>query len=296
MTQLKTVHVKGLPPISTPLAGKAIEDRLRDESERKSKEHADQRSDDPARFVASDAYACARKVAFSRLRVPKDIEYDAAQLMTFRVGDWYHQVTQEALVQWLDCRCEVDFDLRPAASVYGRCDGVYERDGIRCAVEIKSQAGFGFDLSTGGRKSDQGPGPKADHLIQVGMAAVSPQIDAQAVHVIYINKDRGVVAEWIIGLDEPLPHLGGVTIRSMVAAELERFKAIGDDLDDGYLPARIVPDHGLVIDPPAAGSRANPWNCRYCSWQPSCALLAAERIRFVQTEDRRVLEVGEEAS
>src|SRR5436309_209772 len=108
---------------------------LKEERERQAEEHAANRSDDPAFFAASDAYACPRKIAFGRLGVPKDITYDAAALMTFRVGDWYHQVAQEALVQWVDCRCEVDFDWRPTFSLWGRCDGVYEPEWGRTAVE-----------------------------------------------------------------------------------------------------------------------------------------------------------------
>lgn len=274
MTLAKT-HIKGLPPLEQPVAGRAIEQRLQDERARKDADHVAERSDTPARFTASDAYSCARKVAFGRLGVPKDITYDAATLMTFKAGDFYHQVAQEALVQWLDCRCEVDFDWRPQFSLYGRCDGVYDNT----VVEIKSQAGYGFDMATGARRSSDGPGPKIDHLIQGGLAALSPTINVGNVHMVYINKDRGVVAEWIIGVDDELPHLEGATIRGLVDDEFKRLAAIGVHLAAGDLPARLIPGFGLVTgDPPAKDSRDNPWNCRYCSWQPTCASLPCEVV------------------
>lgn len=266
--------VKGLPPLEQPVAGLAIEQRLNDERARKDDEHAANRSDTPAMFTASDGYSCERKIAFGRLGVPKDITYDAAALMTFKAGDFYHQIAQEALVQWLDCRCEVDFDWRPVFSLYGRCDGVYER-GRRTVVEIKSQAGYGFDLATGAKRSNDGPGPKLDHLMQAGFAALSPTIQADAVHIVYINKDRGVVAEWIVGVDDELPHLGGATVREIVSAEIVRLTAVAATMDAGHLPAREIPGYGLVEgDPPEKDSRDQPWNCRYCSWQPTCSGLA----------------------
>lgn len=290
------MHTKGLPPREESIAGVAIERRLKEEEARRSADHAAARSDDPAFFAASDAYGCTRKVALGRLGVPKDIQYDAATLMTFRVGDWYHQVTQESLVQALDCRCEVDFDWRPTFSLWGRCDGVYEPEWGKTVVEIKSQSGYGFDLATGAKKSAEGPGPKIDHLIQAGMAAMSPTIDASHVHIIYINKDRGVVAEWVIGINEELPHLEGRAITELVYEEFARLGDIKAELDEGLMPARMVPGYGFVDDPPEKDSRDNPWNCRYCSWQPSCAKWAGESFAFTQDNKRRIVVTAEEAS
>jgi hypothetical protein len=290
------MHTKGTPPLTDPVAGAAIEARLQADNARRSADHEANRSADPARLVASDAGACARKIALGRLRVPKDITYDAAALMTFRAGDFYHQITQEAMTQALDMRCEVAFDLRPKLSLYGSADGVYEVDVTegadvdnniptvirRRVVEIKSQSGYGFDLATGAKRSDEGPGPKSDHLLQAGFAAVSPQIQADDVHVVYVNKDRGVVAEWIIGLDEELAHLGRETIRSLINAESKRLSLILHYLDQGFMPARLVPGYGLVDhEPPAAGTRgAKPWNCAYCPWQPSCAAWSPNQFPF----------------
>lgn len=282
------LHTKGLPPLDEPLAGAAIEARLEADRVTRSAEHEANRGDDPARLAASDAGGCARKVALGRLRVPKDITYDAAALMTFRAGDFYHQITQEAMVKALDMRCEVDFDLRPKLSLWGKADGVYA-DRV---VEIKSQSGYGFDKATGAKRSDEGAGPKEDHLVQAGFAAVSPQIQAAAVHIVYINKDRGVVAEWVIGLDDPLPHVGEeATIRKLVNAEAKRLALILHYLDQDTMPARLVPGYGLVDhDPPMPGERgAKPWNCAYCSWQPSCSTWSPNQFQFSLAADNKVI-------
>ena len=291
---ISKLHVKGLPPMDEPLAGAAIEARLAAEKARRDADHEANRSDDPARLVASDAYGCARKVALGRLRVPKDITYDAATLMSFRAGDFYHQITQEAMVQALDMRCEVEFDLRPKLSLYGKADGVYEVDGQRRVVEIKSRSGYGFDLATGAKRSDAGPGPKIDHLLQAGFAAFAPQIQATAVHVVYINKDRGVCAEWVVGVDDPLPHLRNgedvPTLRGLLNAESKRLALILHYLDQGIMPARLVPGYGLVNDPPAAGERgAQPWNCVYCPYQPSCSKWSPNQFPFTLDPDNYVI-------
>lgn len=296
VTTIAKLHVKGLRPLEVPIAGAAIEARLAADKERREAEHEANRSDDPARLIASDAHACARKVALGRLRVPKDITYDAATLMTFRAGDFYHQITQEAMVQALDMRCEIEFDLRPELSLYGKADGMYEADGQRRVVEIKSQSGYGFDLATGAKRSDAGPGPKIDHLMQGGFAAVAPQIQADAVHIVYLNKDRGVVAEWVIELDEALPHLTAkdadtpTTIRSLINGEAKRLSLVLRYLDNDIMPARLVPGYGLVDhDPPMPGSRDKPWNCAYCPWQPSCSDWPAEQFPFVLDDENRVV-------
>lgn len=311
MSPISKLHVKGLPPLAEPLAGRAIEERLREEEARRSAEHAAARSATPARLIASDAYRCARQVALRVLEVPKDVKYDATQLMTFRAGDWYHAIVQEAMVRGFGMRFEVDFDWRPGHDLYGRCDGAYDDGMGAVAVEIKSQAGFGFDLATGARSSASGPGPKLDHLVQAGMAAMSPQVRAGRVHVVYVNKDRGVVAEWVIGLDDPLPHIGAgeltcygdaftdsltgepirPTTRALVEAEVARQESeVLAVVDGGLVPARMVPGHGLVEgEPPAAGSRGTPWNCRYCSWQPSCAAQPAGEFPIELTAERRLV-------
>lgn len=288
---IKKFHTKGTPPLEQPIAGLAIEARLREEEARRSAEHAANRHATPARLRASDAYKCARQIAYRSLGVPPDVTYDAQQLMTFRAGDFYHSVVQAAVAETLKARIEVDFDLRPEWDLYGKCDYVFEHDGDVVAGEIKSQAGYGFDLATGAKKSSDGPGPKLDHLLQVGMAATSPQIDAAYVHVVYISKDRGVVAEWMLGLDEELRHLEDRTLRDLVEEELQRTVLVLASLDAGVIPARDVPGHGLVVgEPPAAYTRDDPWTCRYCSWQPSCALQPADAFGFQLDVDKRVLD------
>lgn len=291
---IKKFHTKGTPPLETPLAGLAIEARLREEEERRSAEHAANRHAKPARLRASDAMKCARQLGFRVLGVPADIQYDSQQLMTFRAGDFYHSIVQEAVARHLNARIEVDFDLRPEWNLYGKCDFAYDD----VAGEVKSQAGYGFDLATGARTSNDGPGPQLDHLVQAGMAATSPQLMASYVHMVYVNKDRGCVAEWMIGLDDELRHLEDRTLRELVEEELQRASLVLATLDSGVMPGREIPGYGLVEGtPPAAGSRDDPWPCRYCSWQPTCAGQPADAFEFALTTEKAVvLDRPDEAS
>lgn len=260
---------RGLPPLSSPILAAAIEAKLREE-------RTDRALAGPTRLRCSDAFGCARKVAFSSLGVPKDVQYSAESLIAFRAGDAYHQMAQEAAVAFLDARCEWPVDWTPELSLSGHADAIYTDDNGTVCVEIKSMAGYGFRLATGQGKDE--PGPKVDHLLQVGLYGLAPQINANRVHIIYVDKDRNLTAEWVIGVDDPLPHLGGETVRQLVDEEKRRLAGILSDLDAGRLPARDVPGFGIVDVPPAADTRDDPWNCRYCSWQPTCAGLPTEAV------------------
>jgi hypothetical protein len=93
-----------------------------------------------------------------------------------------------------------------------------------------------------------------------------------------VNKATSDIADWIIGVDEPLPHLDGRTVRTMVADELRRMAGILSRIDAGQLPRAVIPGHGVVLNPPARDSKGQPWNCRYCAFQPTCAALGPDVV------------------
>lgn len=257
-----------MPPLSEPIAGPAITLRLRQERE----SGGERPTAFGTRLRCSDARACSRKIAFGMLKVPKDIPLTDDALMAFKAGDFYHQIVQEALVQTLDARCEVPIDWSPTISLSGHADAAFEWYGKKVVAEIKSMAGYGFDYAVGNRKSKTGPGPKVEHLVQAGLYALAPQINAEAVHVIYVSKDRGTCGEWLIGVDDELRHLEDTpTVRSLVGEEIARLLGLLKRVDGGEIPKRFIPGHGVVNDPPEAGSRGDPWQCRFCAWQPTCA-------------------------
>lgn len=266
---IKAPPAKGMPPLDRPILAAAIEAKLREE-------RTDRALAGPTRLRCSDAYGCARKLAFASLGVPKDVQYSAESLIAFRAGDAYHQMAQEAAVAFLDARCEWPVDWTPELSLSGHADAIYNDEHGTVCVEIKSMAGYGFRLATGQGKEEAGP--KVDHLLQVGLYALAPQIRADRVHIVYVDKDRNLTAEWVIGIDDPLPHLDEASVRELVADELVRLAGVLADLDAGRLPARDVPGFGIVDVPPEVDSRDDPWNCRYCSWQPTCAALATGAV------------------
>lgn len=293
-----TFHTKGMPPLDTPILAAAIEAKLRDERE-------DRALAAQTRLRCSDANGCARQIAFRSLGVPKSVEYSVESLIAFKAGDAYHRIAEEAAIRAVNARCELPVDWSPALSLSGHADSVYAlrelksllpddhpvvtrlrergaKGGDLVAVEYKSMAGYGFKLAVGqvpGRKTEL-PGPKLADLLQCGMYALAPQVGARWVHMVYISKDINTTAEWLIGVDEPLTHLeGGPTLRQLVEAEHARLATLLATLDEGTLPARDVPGFGIVTDPPPHGAKgAQPWNCAYCSWNPTCAEMPAEAI------------------
>lgn len=236
----------------------------------------------------SEALHCSRQVAFRIIGLSPDIPLDGATLLVFRAGHiWHDQIIQPALVERYGAEIEVMATWMPHLGLSCWLDAAYlpatddELVGrfTKVAVEIKSMASYGFDLATGTRtRLGESPGPKIEHVCQSALGAMAPNVAADASHIIYASKERGVLAEWIYGLDDPLPHLGGSTAREIGTAELTRMAGILGRIENGELPRPVVPGHGLVTNPPARDSKGQPWNCRYCAWQPTCARLGTDVV------------------
>jgi hypothetical protein len=244
---------------------------------------------DGTRMRGSNARECTRKMAYMALGIEPTIAIDTSTLMIFDVGQAVHDRLQAALVKGCNAELEVVASWVPLGfDCSSHADAVYPLADSRACVEIKSMKDFAFGLACKGNPYDErGPGPKPEHLIQAGLSALAPQIDAQWVHIIYINKDSGQMAEWIIHVDQPLAHLtdlGEPTIRQLVETELLRFKAVCEDLDAGFLPERVIPGYGVVDHaPPRPDSKDKPWNCRYCGWRNLCAQLPYGRTALDTT-------------
>jgi hypothetical protein len=232
----------------------------------------------------SMALDCARKCAFEALGVRPELELTTGQLVVFDVGQSYHDRIQAALAEHFGAQLEVVCSHAPTVDVSAHADAVYELAGDKVAVEIKSMKSSAWQLATGGNPYENtGAGPKKGHLIQAGIAATAPQVNAAFVHIIYINKDTGEVAEWLIDIHTPLDYLADPppTIAELTRAELYRMNQIHMQLVTGTLPAREVPEYGLVDHtPPSPRSKNAPWNCRYCGFQPQCARLVPGETRI----------------
>jgi hypothetical protein len=249
---------------------------------------------DGTRFRASEALMCARQIGFRVIDYPEDLEIPAEVLLTFDVGNRFHERIQGIIERRLGGKSEVVASHMPDYEVSAHIDSLYSLDelggftrvfdenGTLVAVEIKTVSGYGYLVATGLRKSDEGAGPKPEHVAQAALGACAPNIWAQYIHLIYIDKDRQGIAEWILDMDEVLPgeKYGDMSPRDLALAELERSRGIGARLDDGKLPARFIPGYGRVEDPPPAGSPSSvqPWNCKYCRWQPTCKDLPSAPI------------------
>lgn len=240
------------------------------------------------RLRGSMAGKCARAIGFEIVGHPADLEFEMSTLIAFDTGNGLHELLQRALVTHLAAEIEVACTWMPGFDMSVNIDAVYPVAGDpvindpidwwKTAVEIKSMQPFAFDLATGIRRRSELPGPKAEHLLQAGLGALAPAISATKIHMIYCDKGAGRLAEWLIGIDDELPHLGGTTVRKMVAAEVVRMRGILARIDAGELPRPVVPGFGLVEDPPARDSKGQPWQCRYCHYQPTCASLGAEVV------------------
>lgn len=236
---------------------------------------------DGTRLRGSQARQCSRKIAFEALGVETSIEVQDMTLVAFEVGNLWHETIQASLVEKFGAEVEVPCSYKPDFDLSGSADAVYTYGMAKVCVEIKSMKAYAWDMARiGNSRFGTRSGPKAEHLTQAGLYAMSPQIDADMLHMVYVNKDNGEMCEWLLGLDQDLTALGyeGETIETLVAVEKIRMQQILESLDAGMLPRRFIPEYGLVEDPPERGSKAHPWNCRFCGFQPLCVLQSPHEV------------------
>lgn len=244
-----------------------------------------------AALLASDALKCSRRIGFRLFGTPPDVRYTREEIARFEDGDYVDSIAAEVFAKHHDARIQVPFNWLPDVALKGKADVGY-RDVLsrRVVGEVKSQNERGWARAVG-LWNDVPAAPKVEWVVQVGLAACSPTLQADMVHIVLVDNDRFEVAEWLFGLDTHLDlpdwpieidptsgELVEVTVRSLVAGELARQAAVLEVCEEGALPSRIVPGFGLVEEPPARDSRDEPWACRYCAWQPTCAGLDAGEV------------------
>jgi len=236
----------------------------------------------------SNAGQCSRQIAFEAIGAKPDHLIPGNVLMAFAVGNAFHERIQKIVVEKLDAKIEVTCTYEPDLSVSGHADFVYTRDfeyegfpdadGETIVGEIKTLSGYGWGLATGRIKSDT-PGPKVEHCLQAGIYASSPTIGSHLVHMVYVDKDKHGIAEWLIDTEEEFLATN-MSLAQMVERELDRFAGIIDQIESNRLPARFIPGYGLVNKVPKHGAPGTPWNCGYCKFRESCAILPTESVNL----------------
>lgn len=272
----RATPLPGLVPVLSGPGREALSEHLR----RKRELEGPKPTRDDTRLRGSQARQCSRKIYFDAQGIAETVEIEDSTLAAFEVGNAWHEVIQFALQEKFNADVEVAVSYKEhGLSLSGSADATYLYGFARVCVEIKSMKAYGWDLAVRGNMSfNQRGGPKLEHIAQAGVYANSPQIQADVIHMIYVNKDTGELAEWLLKWEDDLGPLGypGLTVRQLVDEELARLASILADAERGIVPAREIPGHGLVPDPPPAGSRGTPWNCRFCGHQPLCEGLVAE--------------------
>lgn len=264
----------GLLPLEPSPAAEAVDKMLTDERDAE----GDRPKAFDRRLRGSWAGQCARKIGFELLAFAPDLETEGKSLRVFRAGDDCHDLIQSALVKYHGIEIEKPADWWPALDLGCNLDGFGPIDDKKTGVEIKSMAPFGFEIATGQRRRDELPGPKFEHVLQSGLGSLAPALEADQLWIIYLDKATSDIADWIIPVDMPLPHLDDRTVRDLVDNELRRMAGILSRIDAGELPRAVIPEYGVVQNPPAKGSKGQPWACRYCAFQPTCSRLGPEVV------------------
>src|SRR5215831_482670 len=109
---------------------------------------------DNTRFRASEALMCARQIGFRVIDYPEDLEVPAEVLLTFDVGNRFHQRIQGIIERRLGGISEVVATHMPDYEVSAHIDSLYSLDELGgftrvfdenatlVAVEIKTVSGY----------------------------------------------------------------------------------------------------------------------------------------------------------
>jgi hypothetical protein len=208
-----------------------------------------------ATFRIHNARACWRQRWYQAVNEPiSDPRADLDELAMW-AGKMWHELVGAALVKAHGALLEVPVDWRPQVDLDGTADAVYDDNGAPICVEVKTMHSYAF------RRAEK-EGPRIEHLVQAGCYALAPQIGAQAVRMIYVDRLSGDMRSWMVGLDNLIPGHG--TLRQVVRDELADIAALGK-----AIPTRVIPGVGeITADEVRAGVH---WQCRYCIYRRSCA-------------------------
>lgn len=231
----------------------------------------------------SDAYRCARQIGFGALKIPRVVPFPTDTLMAFDAGQHHHTRLQGLLASKFGAELEVPVSYKEQGiDLSGHADAVYQWGGKKRCVEIKSMKSYPFLKSCGGTdrygRDVEPEGPKLEHVLQCGLYGHATQVQADELYLVYLCKEDGRIGEFLIPMAGEAVGPDGEDVITLVKAELDRLQGIAADINNGLLPWRNIPGHGVVKDPPPADSKADPWNCRYCGWQPLCASLPASKV------------------
>ena len=212
----------------------------------------------------SFAGSCSRQISFEMLNVPESDPIDLKTLLAFRTGTLLHSMAQDAMEFTHGMIREYPIDLRNEYGwdISGNADGLYtDENGDQVLWELKSKSSFGFN------KAKKDPQPDRHEIAQVGMYAISADLDVKYIHLVYLCKDQSYD-----------------TVRQIANEEANRISSIvKETFEEGCLPQRYIPDFGIVYNVPDPDSSAQPWRCRFCRYNSMCAGMPTEKTSIEET-------------
>jgi hypothetical protein len=265
-----------------------------------------------AKFRASDAGGCARKLAYKAAGIAESNPMDITGYWNTTIGRWLHDQWQKAMDEDPDVHAsfEVEFRFLDGRGIV-RIDAVIEletpspRDSnepFTVAYEGKSINGYGYKAAIGKiRRGTPAEGPRMGAILQGAIGGLCANADEVVVGnwaketlsgSTYGDVDEltRFTCEWTLTRDQFEP---------LARAEIERVGGILDLLETGLLASRKIPGvSGEIVDP-AMGrwERRDPsgivldtgttWECKYCAFQDLCAKTPSGRVAVDQVVELR---------
>lgn len=212
---------------------------------------------------ASEAGDCIRRVALSILTDRAEDPVDLGSQITFRIGrDLEDAVIMAMVAQNPTCRTQVPW---VNGLVSGLADGVYEEQGLKWVVEIKTCSLNTFKYV--GRT-----GPKREHILQAALSALA--LGGDMLHIVYVCKGapQGESPVYEYHIEVPYGE-------AQVALEALQY-AVRAGMD------KVIPEpmwNGSII--PTPDVKYGP--CRWCNFQDICRAIGPQAQSFTSFEYAR---------
>lgn len=191
-------------------------------------------------FHPSALGQCLRKLWFEQFNAPKDRRHkdDVLQsYLIFEFGSYIHLLFQN-LCERAGILLHREFRLlNLIKEIEGTCDGILSIQGKKYVLEIKS--------INSGQWTKVQQAPKFDHKQQVH--AYMYVLGIKSCIIVYINKDRGTVKEFVVDFDEEF-------FNKSVSDRIAKYK--------GHVTKRTLPDR--------EGTNPSTFPCSFCSFASLC--------------------------
>jgi len=224
-------------------------------------------------FAPSDSLKCGRQLYYKRKNITASNPISEASFLKMELGNATHLLIQKILK---DSKIEFIEEEDLKTKIYQgiefiyRTDGIYNIDGKKTIIEIKSTYSSGFSAIEHTAKTE--------HIIQ---ALLYKHLEnADKIILLYIGRDNGLMHEYHFEDDNLSEY------ETMLDSEIQKLKNIKDkilnnDIPDKDFKIELKNYNDKILDNFTKNKikHKTDWQCSYCQWKNLCWEKELQEIR-----------------